>query len=159
MSKFSKDVKVMPVWPSFDRASAILVRLSGFHGYPHEEAGRELFIESLMQAVSPEHARAATSCFDEKFPTLRELRDAVSRTRTEFRRWNPNPQCVKCDGTGFKIVHRNFTDAAMKCDCWGDFEPREFPTGPFETADEDLKKSIQQAGEKMALKRYGKQSR
>ena len=153
-----KTSEPLTTWPSFAKASAILARLSGFHGYPHEEAGRELFTEALMQAVSPEHARAATSCFDEQFPTLRELRDAVSRTRSEFRRWNPNPHCSKCDGIGFRVLEGEYS-GALKCDCWGDFEPREFPTGPFETADLELRKAIQAAGEKMALKRYGKQTR
>lgn len=117
-----------------------------------------MFIETLMQSICPDHARAATNCFDEAFPTLRELRDAINRTRSEFRRWNPNPQCPKCDGTGFEIREGAHT-AAVKCDCWGDFAPREYPTGPFETADVELRKSIQAASEKMTLKKYGKQGR
>lgn len=155
-----KSNEPLTTWPSFAKAAAVLARLSGFQGYPHDEAGREMFIEALMFAVSPEHARAVTNCFDEKFPTLREVKDALTRTRSEFRQWNPDPGCAKCDGTGFQIIHRCFADAALKCDCWGDFPEREMKPQPvgkdgrkvFETADAEIRKGIHEAAEKMALK-------
>lgn len=131
MKNFNPAASTQNTWPDFKTAGKILARLSGFRGYPEAE-GREVFIEALMQCVSAAHAKATLALFDEGFPTLREVRDAVSRTRSEFRRWNPNPNCGHCGGFGFEI--RRFPaakesdpelTAASKCDCWGDYPERE----------------------------------
>ncbi len=64
-------------WPSYRAADSLLERLSGFPKYPPTEKGREVFIETLMTCSNPAQAQQVVDSFDEAFPTLRELRDAV----------------------------------------------------------------------------------
>lgn len=80
---FSNDERNYGEWPSELLAEDLLDRLSGFPKYPQTSKGREVFVEALMQCESEQHARRTVDIFDEKFPTLRELRDAVSNTKTK----------------------------------------------------------------------------
>lgn len=85
---FSNDVNTTE-WPSESLAESILERLSGFARYPQTPKGREIFIEALMGCESEQHARAAIQDFDERFPTLRELRDAVLKTKPKTQEPTP----------------------------------------------------------------------
>lgn len=146
------------VWPSFHQAESILARLSGFPRYP-DEKGREVFVETLMRAVSPEHARAALTLFDEEFPTLRQLKDAVSRTQTEFRRHNPNPECKRCGGTGFAVAENGNTSSAQKCSCFGDFPIPEIPPiTVFDGGPETIKAKIRSAAAKKQIQSPGRKA-
>jgi hypothetical protein len=69
-------------WPSYRAAEFILERLSGFAKYPETEKGREVFIEALMTCADEAQARQVVNAFDEKFPTLKELREAIYSLKT-----------------------------------------------------------------------------
>jgi len=79
-----KDKTTPAVWPDPTIALSILERLSGFIGYPKTPKGTEIFVEALLSATSEEHALAAVDVFDERFPTLRELRDSIFKARQKF---------------------------------------------------------------------------
>lgn len=68
-------------WPSAFRAEEILERLSGFPRYPQTPKGREIFIEALMKCDSANQATGVVALFDERFPTLRELRAAIDSAK------------------------------------------------------------------------------
>jgi hypothetical protein len=71
-------------WPDRNTAESILARLEGFQGYPKTSKGREIWVDALVMALSDRHAREAIAVFDEKFPTVRQLRDAVHNLRPRF---------------------------------------------------------------------------
>lgn len=71
-------------WPDQSIAESLLARLEGFQGYPKTSRGREVWIDALLMAVSEQHARAVIAVFDEKFPTLKRLRDVVNELRSKF---------------------------------------------------------------------------
>jgi hypothetical protein len=71
-------------WPDRNTAESILGRLEGFQGYPKSSRGLEIWIEALMTALTEQHARAAVGVFDEKFPTLKQLRDTLHNLRPRF---------------------------------------------------------------------------
>lgn len=65
---------------------AILRQLSGFKGYPRDEAGETRFVEVLCEAsLSVEHAVAVTQAFDGGFPTVKEIRDTAFSLREKFK--------------------------------------------------------------------------
>jgi hypothetical protein len=71
---------VLPICLAFLRR-----HLSGFRFYPKTEAGETRFAEALqLNAVSVEHLEAVLQCFDEEFPTVRQIHDAASNLRVKF---------------------------------------------------------------------------
>ncbi len=70
---------------TFPVAQMILRKLSGFAGYPQEIGGENFMIDRFREVcVSVEHAEEIVMRFDEKFPTLRELRDTARGLRPQF---------------------------------------------------------------------------
>jgi hypothetical protein len=66
-------------------AAALFRKLSGFPGYPKSEQGEAHYIEAFQDAsISVDHARAIIAVFDERMPTLREIRDAALNLRPRF---------------------------------------------------------------------------
>ncbi len=65
--------------------SLIRGELSGFRGYPFNEAGEDRFARELATvSLSVGHARAIVESFEETFPTIKELRDVASNLRPKF---------------------------------------------------------------------------
>jgi len=65
-----------------DVARMYLRNLQGFKGYPPAGPGEDYFVKCLTEcALSVSHLVRILDSFDDKFPTLRELRDAAHNTR------------------------------------------------------------------------------
>jgi hypothetical protein len=72
----------MPI--EYTVAAAILGRLEGFRDYPRGGGARR-FVEALADAsLSVAHANATVEMFDERFPTIREIRDVAFGLRETF---------------------------------------------------------------------------
>ena len=59
--------------------------LSGYRGYPNTEAGEKRFAFALQEnCLSVSHVRAVLQCFDEGFPTVRQIHDSAFGLRAQF---------------------------------------------------------------------------
>jgi hypothetical protein len=65
--------------------SLIQSELSGYQGYPRNEAGERRFARALQEvAVSVEHARAILAKFTGEFPSVQEITDTGLNLKSQF---------------------------------------------------------------------------
>jgi hypothetical protein len=59
--------------------------LSGYQGYPRTAAGVRRFAQALQSnAISVEHLEAILQCFDQEFPTVREINEVATNLRPKY---------------------------------------------------------------------------
>lgn len=68
-------------------ALTLVRKLSALAGYPRLADGESWAAEKLCESVvSVDHARAVIDAFEERFPTLREIRDTADNLRPKFQK-------------------------------------------------------------------------